>query len=148
MMSTDARAFRLAAAAAAALAFLAGSLASAADKMSARDIEKTFNGMTLDGVYLNGEYFTEVYRDDGSIRYRDGYGADSGRWSVKNGQFCTFYDGQEGACFTVEREGANCFTFYEPDPDTGKIDPDKWTSRGWDRAKGKATCSTSPEVAI
>ena len=48
-----------------------------------------------------------------SIRYHDVNGADSGEWSVKDDTFCTFYEGQEGACFFVERDGANCFTFFE-----------------------------------
>ena len=148
MKSTDRRAGRRAAMAALSLALWTGSIALAGETVNARDLEKTFKGMTLDGVYYNSAYFTEVYREDGSIRYSDANGADSGKWSVKNGQFCTFYEGQEGACFTVEKDGANCFTFFEKDPDTGQIDRDKWTSRGWDRAKGKATCPTAPEVEI
>jgi hypothetical protein len=121
---------------------------SAGETMTPGDIAKTFSGMTLDGIYFNNTYFTETYNDDGTIRYHDTSSADSGKWFVRKGQFCTFYDGQEGACFTVEKDGANCFTFYEEDPDTGKIDHDRWTSRGWNRAAGKATCPTAPEVEI
>jgi hypothetical protein len=146
-MSTDKRAARLTGMAIATLLFWVGASASASEKMTAKDIEKTFEGMTLDGVYYNGQFFTEAYHDDGSIRYSDSSGADSGEWSVKDGKFCTFYEGQEGACFEVERDGANCFTFYEPEPDTGKINPDNWTSRGWNRAS-KPTCPTAPEVEI
>ena len=73
--------------------------------MSGPDIEATFGGVTLDGIYFNGTYFTEAYHDDGTIRYWDAVAADSGEWSVQDGQFCTFYEGQEGACFTVERDG-------------------------------------------
>ena len=68
--------------------------------MTEAEITATFSGMTLDGTYLDGTFFTETYHDDGSIRYWDAVGADSGEWEVKDGQFCTFYDSQQGACFT------------------------------------------------
>ncbi len=111
--------------------------------MSEADIEATLGGATLDGTYFDGSYFTEAYHDDGTIRYWDAVSADSGEWSVQDGQFCTFYEGQEGACFTVERDGTNCFTFFEKDPDTGAIDEKKWTSRGWIRGHD----NTCPDVA-
>ena len=119
----------------------------AGQTMTEAEITAAFTGMTLDGTYLDGTYFTETYHDDGTIRYWDAVGADSGEWEVKDGQFCTFYDSQQGACFTVERDGANCFTFYERDTKTGEIDHDAWTSRGWNRAHD-ATCPTAPEVGL
>ena len=69
-----------------------------------------------------------------------------GDWSVKDDNFCTFYEGQEGACFTVERDGSNCFTFFEMIPDKdGKPVPDtNWTSRGWSRDHAP-TCPKPPE---
>jgi hypothetical protein len=148
MKSTDKRVARPVAPVVAVLilAFLAAPPA-AASGMSADQIEATFSGATLDGIYFDGTYFTETYHDDGTIRYWDGISADSGEWSVEHGQFCTFYEGQEGACFTVERDGDNCFTFFEKDADTGAIDPKKWTSRGWIRGHDN-TCPDVPKAKL
>ena len=121
--------------------------AAAGERMSAADIEATLGGITLDGIYFDGTYFTEAYHDDGSIRYWDAVSADSGEWSVQDGQFCTFYESQQGTCFTVERDGTNCFSFFEKDADTGAIDPKKWTSRGWIRGQDN-TCPDVPEVKL
>jgi hypothetical protein len=121
--------------------------AAAGNRMSEADIEATLGGTTLDGVYFNGTYFTEAYHEDGTIRYWDAVSADSGEWSVKDGQFCTFYEGQEGACFDVERDGANCFTFYEKNADSGAVDPKKWTSRGWIRGHDN-TCPEAPKADL
>ena len=128
------------------LAFVAAP-AAAGERLSEPQIEATLGGATLDGIYFNGNYFTEAYHDDGTIRYWDAVSADSGEWSVEHGQFCTFYEGQEGACFTVERDGANCFTFFEKDPDTGAIDAKKWTSRGWIRGHDN-TCPDAPAAKL
>jgi len=105
---------------------------------------EAFTDITLDGIYFDGTFFTEAYHEDGSIRYWDAVAADAGEWSIRKGEFCTFYEGQQGACFTAFRDGDNCFTFFEKDPDTGEIDPEKWTSRGWNRAHGN-TCPEAPE---
>jgi hypothetical protein len=121
--------------------------AAAGERMSPAEIETTFTGATLDGIYFNHVYFTEAYHDDGTIRYWDAVAADSGEWSVQDGQFCTFYQGQEGACFTVERDGANCFTFFEKKADTGAVDPKTWTSRGWIRGRNN-TCPEPPTAEL
>jgi hypothetical protein len=126
---------------------LASLPAAAGERLSEADIVKALAGVTLDGIYFDGTYFTETYHDDGTVRYWDAVSADSGEWSVKDGQFCTFYENQQGACFTVERDGNNCFTFYEKDDKTGAIDPADWTSRGWNRAF-PATCPVPPEVKL
>jgi hypothetical protein len=143
MKSTDKR---LTAAAFALVAAIASAPA-VADPMTSGEIERMLSGVTLDGIYFDGNYFTETYHDDGTIRYWDAVSADSGEWAVQDGQFCTFYEGQEGACFTVERSGANCFTFYEKDAKTGMIDPKKWTSRGWNRAHDN-TCPEAPAAKL
>lgn len=124
-------------------------MAAAGERLAGSAIEATFKGMTLDGIYDDGAFFSETYFDDGSIRYHDDQGADSGEWSVKGDTFCTFYEGQDGACFFVERDGTNCFTFFEATEDTSKnLTPrETWTSRGWDR-KAEATCPSPPEVRI
>ena len=139
---------RLAWAAAAVMALSVG-VAEAGQSMVASEIEKSFRGVTLDGIYNDGTFFSETYFDDGSIRYHDAAGADSGDWSVRENLFCTFYEGQQGACFFVEREGANCFIFFEPvRAADGRIVPREiWTSRGWNR-KAAATCSKPPEAVI
>jgi len=133
----------------AALASLAATPAPAGERVPEHEIASLLSGLTLDGIYHNGAFFTETYNTDGSIRYHDIDGADSGQWSVKDGKFCTFYESQEGACFFVERDGANCFTFYVPDekggPDAGPAQ--EWTSRGWDRRK-PSTCPTAPEIQL
>jgi hypothetical protein len=142
---------RLRAGAVAALlaAGLAPPSASAGTRVAERDIAGLFSGVTLDGIYRNGALFTETYNTDGSLRYHDMDGADSGQWSVKQDRFCTFYERQEGACFHVERDGDNCFTFFIA---TARGEEDRsasrdWTSRGWDRAK-PATCPTAPEIQL
>jgi hypothetical protein len=128
---------------------LAASAVEAGWTMAAPEIEAAFRGITLDGVYNDGSFFTETYFDDGSIRYRDAAGADSGDWSVQGNMFCTFYEMQLGSCFFVVREGDNCFTFFEPvrGPGGEIVPRESWTSRGWNR-KHAATCIKPPEAVI
>ncbi|WP_421726013.1 hypothetical protein [Bauldia sp.] len=113
------------------------------------EIRMAFDGITLDGIYYDGLFFTETYFEDGSIRYHDTEGSDSGEWIVEDDTFCTFYESLNGACFFVEREGDNCFTFFEAIADAdGRLRPaEEWTSRGWDRAKD-STCITAPTAEI
>jgi len=135
------------------LVFLAAALAAAipaaaGERMAADEIEKALSGITLDGVYANGTFFSESYNADGTIRYHDPDGADSGEWSVQDGRFCTFYESAQGACFFVERDGANCFTFYEGDGEGEDAKPKAdWTSRGWNRDL-PPTCPKAPEVQL
>lgn len=123
--------------------------ASAGRRMVADEITKAFEGVTLDGIYQDGLFFSETYFEDGLIRYHDVYGADSGEWTVEDNTFCTFYETQSGACFYVERDGDNCFTFFEAvEDDNGESHPAaEWTSRGWNRDKD-STCPTPPEAEI
>ena len=122
--------------------------ADAGQRMTSSEIEGAFNGITLDGIYNDGTFFSETYKDDGSIRYHDRNGSDSGEWSVKGDTFCTFYESQQGACFFVERDGKNCYTFFEARGDqNGPAPSGAWTSRGWNR-EGKSTCPTPPGAEI
>lgn len=137
----------------AATAILAGlalpAPAIAGERMFGFEMEKAFSGQTLDGIYEDGSFFSETYFEDGSIRYHDVQGADSGQWSVEDDTFCTFYESSSGACFFVERNGDNCFTFFEAvEGDGGRLEPGKtWTSRGWRRGED-STCDTPPGAEI
>jgi hypothetical protein len=113
------------------------------------DLTRTFSGMTLDGVYKDGGFFSETYRPDGTINYLDANGRNDGNWSVKDGAFCTFYREQQGSCFFVRQEGANCFAFFEPKTGPGgtKVPRDDWTSRGWNRAS-PSTCTEPRQGTI
>ncbi|MCX5494542.1 hypothetical protein OSH11_07505 [Kaistia dalseonensis] len=147
------------------IALMAAPAAMAGERMPESEIARTFSGITLDGIYSTGAFFTESYNEDRSIRYHDVDGADSGEWSVQDGKFCTFYESQQGSCFFVERDGTNCFTFYEPEEPTDAEPPadgapttapapkaeagprKEWTSRGWDRSH-PPTCPKAPEVEL
>ena len=123
--------------------------ASAGERMIGKSIGDTFSGMTLDGIYNRGFLFSETYFEDGGIRYHDINRSDSGEWSVRGDTFCTFYQDQPGACFVVERDGTNCFTFFEAiEGKDGVVSAaPQWTSRGWNRER-QPTCPTPPETEI
>jgi hypothetical protein len=123
--------------------------ASAGERMFGFELEKAFAGYTFDGIYDDGAFFSETYYEDGSIRYHDVNGADSGEWSIEGDTFCTFYEASQGACFFVERDGENCFTFFEAvEGDGGGLKPnDTWTSRAWNR-EAESTCTTPPGAEI
>lgn len=117
--------------------------------MVAHEMRLAFEGITLDGIYHDGLFFSETYFENGLIRYHDVQGADSGEWTVEDDTFCTFYESQTGACFFVVRDGENCFSFYEAiEDDRGRLSPAAdWTSRGWNRAMDP-TCTTPPAASI
>jgi hypothetical protein len=125
------------------------SVAAADGFLGDADLAATFTGMTLDGVYQDGGFFSETYAPDGTIRYVDANGRSEGSWAVKDGAFCTFYKSQEGSCFFVRREGTNCFAFFEPKagPGGSKVPREDWTSRGWNRAS-PSTCVESRQGTI
>ena len=114
-------------------------------RMVGFEIRGAFEGITLDGIYNDGQFFSETYFEDGSIRYHDVEGADSGQWTVEDDKFCTFYENLLGACFFVYRDGPNCYSFYEEDDD-GQPSAE-WTSRGWDREED-STCPTAPAAEV
>lgn len=111
--------------------------------MDGAAIRQAFAGVTLAGIYADGVWFRESYAGDGAIDYTDDRGSDRGRWSVIGNIFCTFYDKLAGGCFAVERESANCFTFYSVDILARRAEA--WTAHGWNTAS-PATCP-APEVA-
>jgi len=128
---------------------LAAAPAAAGGPLHGFEIRRAFSGITLDGIYRGGAFFSETYNEDGTIRYHDADGADSGQWSVKGDTFCTFYDRQPGACFYVLSHGDNCFTFHQSAEDkTGRQGPSEdWASEGWNRDR-PATCEKRPEAEI
>ncbi|MCP4381339.1 MAG: hypothetical protein GY798_07960 [Hyphomicrobiales bacterium] len=134
----------------AALLLMQSGMAGAGNRhMVGFEIRMAFDGITLDGVYRDGLFFSETYFEDGLIRYHDVQGADSGEWMVEDDTFCTFYERLSGACFFVERDGDNCFTFFVAVPDDdGTLRPEtEWTSRGWNREMD-STCSEAPAAEV
>jgi hypothetical protein len=118
------------------LALLAVPAGAAGEILDEKAIASSLSGVTLDGVYADGGFFSETYATGGDITYRDRNGKADGNWSINDGMFCTFYENQQGACFFVRRDGDNCFAFIEPKigPNGTKLPRDQWTSRGWNRA--------------
>src|SRR5690349_19463689 len=82
--------------------------------MSEDAMRGAFGGKTLDGYYLNGQDWTETYASDGHLDYRDAKVRSSGKWYVRGGLFCTFYDRETitGGCFNTVQVSANCYEFY------------------------------------
>jgi hypothetical protein len=131
------------------LSLCAGEIAVASEQLHGFEIRRAFRGITLDGIYRDGSFFTETYAEDGSLRYHDGNGADAGHWAIELDKFCTRYDSQKGGCFYVSSDGSNCFTFYHEIPGKSPRDTQTgaWDSRGWNRDH-PSTCPKAPEVAI
>jgi hypothetical protein len=119
--------------------------------MSDAALAAAFAGTTIDGHYSDGTTFTESYRADGRLDYRERARALEGHWSVVNGTFCTIYDtSPTGGCFRVTKVSANCYEFYfqardeaeAARPDVGRP---SWTARGW-RNDQPTTCTERPSV--
>ena len=76
------------------------------------DLIATFEGKTVSGVYADGTPVRETYATGGGITYWDPvFGHRTGKWSVVNNLFCTFYNDMAGACFRIERISENCFDY-------------------------------------
>ncbi|MEQ1712761.1 MAG: hypothetical protein ABL908_15355 [Hyphomicrobium sp.] len=118
--------------------------------MSAADLETQFRGVEIDGHYASGRTFSEDYRADGRLEYRERDRQTRGRWSVEAGSFCTIYDmDTSGGCYRVKRVGRNCFEFYfiARTEEQAQRDPNapSWTARGWVKSE-KATCADGASV--
>lgn len=119
--------------------------------MSDQELRKQFSNTTIDGRYASGKAFTESYRTDGTLSYIEPGVTLGGRWSIREGTFCTIYDTDAaGGCFRVSRAGPNCFEFYfvartedtVPAPSEGAP---RWTARG--AVQGAPTaCRDAPSV--
>jgi len=117
--------------------------------MSESDIRAALGGHNIAGHYRTGHAFTEAYRSDGSLEYKDDDRQSGGHWSVRNGAFCTIYsDDPSGGCFRVKRNGSNCFEFYfvsRTEEGTARPDEPSWTARGWIEGI-KGTCVDGSNV--
>lgn len=111
--------------------------------MDASELEQAFAGKTITGRYASGKPFTETYRADRRVEYRERGTLFGGRWSIEAGAFCTIYDGDtSGGCFRVARVARNCFEFYfvartEAEAGDRPRQPD-WTARGSVEGEGAA----------
>jgi hypothetical protein len=116
-------------------------------QMDGIQLSATFRGMTMVGKYADGMTFKETYHEDGSITYVDDASADKGRWFVRGKLFCTFYDTANGACFSVQKSGTNCYEYFIQEEENGSPSNDRgaWNSIGWDEAK-PSTCDLSPKI--
>lgn len=119
--------------------------------MSGEELAKTFKGVTVDGHYVDGRKFSEVYADDNALQYFEGPVENTGHWSVIGSTFCTIYRGDlSGGCYRVTRRGANCFEFYfvartEDQVRRRREGRPGWTARAWIRDQA-ATCEDTPSV--
>ncbi|MCE7027420.1 hypothetical protein [Jiella avicenniae] len=124
-----------------------------AGAMTPGELQRTFAGQDLDGYYsADGGAWSEVYRFDGSLSYRDAADQTSGRWSVNGDRFCTTYDDEalQEACFLVRRRSDNCYDFYDtgenfrPTASAAAIrNGADFAARAWRRAEA----STCPPIA-
>jgi len=138
-----------------AMVVLAGSFFSAAAAqefwMENDELTATVAGVTINGEYADGRYFTERYDSDMALEYSEGPREVSGHWSVVSGRFCTIYSNDPtGGCFRVARIGLNCFEFYfvaRTEDQVRRREDGKpgWTARGWVKGR-KATCQDEPIV--
>ena len=126
--------------------------AAAGERMNAEDLEQALSPASRSTASIaNGDLLLrELQCEDGTIRYHDpdrrGF---SGEWSgSETGASAPSMKAPQGACFFVERDGANCFTFTAAEEKDGRPVPQKdWASRGWDRTK-PSTCPTAPEIQL
>lgn len=110
-------------------------------------LSATFSGMTMTGKYADDITFTETYHANGSITYQDDLSTDKGRWFVRGNLLCTFYEISNGACFSVQKSGDNCYEYFVEQTESGNLPPKPgaWISIGWDQSK-PSTCDLAPKV--
>jgi hypothetical protein len=123
--------------------------------MSEADMRTAFIGKTIDGYYASGLAFSETYRADGRLDYREPARRAEGQWHFRGAVFCTFYDPPYlplvGGCWSVTRLGANCYEFHAFDRAAGQPREDdlpnakSWTARGWRQGEA-STCEAKPSV--
>jgi hypothetical protein len=119
--------------------------------MAESELSGTFGGKTIQGHYASGAQFTEIYRADGGIEYRERSRQYAGHWSVQAGTFCTIYQSDPtGGCYRVRQVSENCYEFYyvartEFDAANDVTIRPSWTARAA-VADRPATCDERPAV--
>lgn len=103
--------------------------------MNEGEMTAAFSGVTLEGKYGSGRPFSEIYRKDGSLEYREAAMVIGGKWSVEAGTFCTIYDNDpSGGCYRVKKVGGNCYEFFfvARTEQQARAEPKhpSWTARG------------------
>lgn len=137
----------------AALAVLAGIGAAEAIEswMDEAAMRAAFAGKTIQGNYASGRAFTETYRADGGIDYRERDVAYVGHWSLQGGTFCTIYHSDPtGGCYQVRQVSDNCYEFYfvtrtEAQAAERDLSRPAWTARAAVSDRD-ATCTDKPSV--
>ena len=80
--------------------------------MTEEAMRAAFIGNTLDGHYVDGLRWTEIYGADGRLDYRESARKGLGHWYFRDHTFCTFYDpgyGLNGGCWNALKTSANCY---------------------------------------
>lgn len=121
--------------------------------MTAAELRQSLADTTISGQYVDARSFSEVYKSDGSLRYREFESKTkyTGRWSIVRDRFCTIYDQtQTGGCFRVRRISDNCFEFFfdsrtEAEARSSTLRNPTWTARAW-RTDRISTCEERPLV--
>lgn len=94
----------------------------AAEYIGEAQLATELGGHTIKGYYTRNKVsFVEVYLPGGRITYKDDDKADGGRWSVRDGTFCTFYDTINGGCWHVLKRSVNCYEFFPADAFAGPV---------------------------
>jgi hypothetical protein len=110
-----------------------------------------FSGKSIQGNYASGKAFTESYRTDGSIEYRERGVEYRGHWSLQAGTFCTIYHSDPtGGCYQVRQVSDNCYEFYfvtrtEVEAAEKELGRPAWTARAAVSDRD-ATCTDKPSV--
>jgi hypothetical protein len=134
----------------AALVLVIGTTA-AAPWMDEAALTMAFAGKTIQGNYASGKSFTETYKSDGAIDYREKDIAYKGHWSLQAGSFCTIYHSDPtGGCYQVRQVSDNCFEFYfvtrtEAQAAEHDLGRPSWTARAAVSDRD-ATCNEKPAV--
>jgi hypothetical protein len=147
---------RLAVLAVLALTGLAGASRPVVDAsrwMTEEAMRSAFIGSTLDGHYVDGLRWSEMYSADGRLDYRESLRRGPGYWYFRAHVFCTFYDpgyGLSGGCWTAIKTSANCYEFYIAGTGNSQGEEDavpgptgSWAARAWRRGE-PSTCEDRP----
>lgn len=123
--------------------------------MTEEAMRAAFIGKTLDGHYVDGLRWTEIYSDDGRLDYREVARNGAGHWYFRGSVFCTFYEpgyGLNGGCWKAVKVSANCYEFYiaeltdGPPEDEAAPGPLRgWAARAWRKGE-PPTCEDKPSV--